>query len=86
VLTKFILSDLLFVEGALSLVFGAVFAGFSLYTMVRPSSQVMAEYIKSVFSWETVKREQDIPSTLRNGLILLGVGVVCIIAAIAATL
>jgi hypothetical protein len=82
---NFVISDILFVEGALLLVVGAVFAGFSLYTMVGPS-KLTVEYLKSVFNWETIKKEQDIPSTMKIGLILLGVGIVCILAAIIVTL
>ena len=82
---NFVLSDILFVEGALLLVVGAVFAGFSLYTMVVPG-KLTVEYLKSVFNWETIKKEQDISSTLKLGLIFLGVGIVCILAAIIVTL
>jgi hypothetical protein len=82
---NFVLSDILFVEGALLLVVGAVFAGFSLYTMVGPD-KLTVEYLKSVFNWETIKKEQDISSTLKIGLIFLGVGIVCILAAIIVTL
>jgi hypothetical protein len=82
---NFILSDILFVEGALLLIAGAVFAGFSLYTMVVPGKFTVA-YVKSVFNWETIKKEHDISSTLKIGLILLGTGIVCIPAAIIVTL
>ena len=78
---NFILSDILFIEGALLLVAGAVFAGFSLYTMVVPGKLTMA-YVKSVFNWETIKKEHDVPLTLKIGLILLGAGIVGISAAI----
>ncbi len=83
---NFILSDILFIEGAVLLVSGAVLAGFSLYTNIRPSKQLLADYVKSTLSWETIKKEQDIPSTLKTGLVLLGVGIVCIIAAVIVTL
>ncbi len=64
---NFILSDTLFIEGAVLLVSGAVLAGFSLYTNIRPSKQLLAEYVKSALSWETIKEEQDIPPTLKTG-------------------
>jgi hypothetical protein len=82
---NFILSDVLFIEGALLLVAGAVFAGFSLYTMVVPGKLTVA-YVKSVFNWETIKKEHDISSTLKIGLVLLGAGIVGISAAIIVTL
>ncbi len=82
---NFILSDILFIEGALLLVARAVFAGFSLYTMVVPGKFTMA-YVKSVFNWETIKKEHDISATLKIGLILLGAGIVAISIAIIVTL
>jgi len=82
---NFILSDILFIEGALLLVAGAVFAGFSLYTMVVPGKLTVA-YVKSVFNWETIKKEHEVPSTLKIGLILLGTGIIGISAAIIVTL
>lgn len=84
---NFILSDILFIEGALLLVAGAVFAGFSLYTMViRPSDKLKYDDVKSVFNWETIKKEQAESSTMKIGLVLLGVGIVCIVVAVLVTL
>lgn len=82
-----VLSDILFIEGALLLVAGAVFAGFSLYTMVmRPSDKLKYDDVKSVFNWETIKKEQAESSTIKIGLVLLGVGIVCIVVAVLVTL
>ena len=83
--TYFILSDILFIEGALLLVAGAVLAGFTLYTMVVPG-KLKATYVKDVFDWKTIKREHEIPETLRIGLLLLGGGIIYISAAIIITL
>ena len=83
--TYFVLSDILFIEGALLLVAGAVLAGFTLYTMVVPS-KLMVEYVKSVFNWKTIKKEHEIPATLKIGLILISVGIIYISAAIIVTL
>ena len=84
---NFVLSGILFIEGALLLVAGAVFAGFSLYTMVvRSDDRLKFDYIKSVFNWETIKKEHNEYSTLKIGLVLLGVGIVCVLAAIIVTL
>ncbi|MEM2108494.1 MAG: hypothetical protein QXL10_04325 [Candidatus Bathyarchaeia archaeon] len=82
---NFILSVILFIEGALLLISGAVFAGFSLYTMVVPGKFLWA-YVKSVFNWETIKKEHGDPSTLKIGLMLLGSGIVDISVAIIVTL
>jgi hypothetical protein len=82
-----VLSDILFIEGAVLLVAGAVFAGFSLYTMIIGSGDKLKyDYVKSVFNWETIKKEQAESSTMKIGLVLLGVGVVCISVAVIVTL
>ena len=82
-----VLSDILFIEGALLLVAGAVFAGFSLYTMVmRPSDKLKYDDVKSVFNWETIKKEQAESSTMKIGLVLLSVGIVCVVVAVLVTL
>ena len=78
---NFILSDILFVEGALLIVAGVVLAGFSLYTMVVPGKLQM-EYVKSIFNWRTIKEEHDIPSTLKIGLFLLAGGIVSVLVAV----
>ena len=82
-----VLSDLLFIEGALLLVAGAVFAGFSLYTMVwRSDDKLKYDDVKSVFNWEAIKEVQAESSTMKIGLVLLGVGIVCIVVAVLVTL
>lgn len=81
----FILSDILFIEGALLLVAGAVLAGFTLYTMLVPTN-VKATYVKDVFNWETIKKEHEIPATLLIGLLLLSGGISYISAAVIITL
>jgi hypothetical protein len=83
--THFVLSDILFVEGALLLVAGAVLAGFTLYTMVVPG-KLQVTYVKSVFDWKTIKKEHEIPPALKIGLILIGVGIIYILAAVIVTL
>ncbi len=85
---NFVLSDVLFIEGALLLIAGAIMAGFSLYTITyRPNDdRLKYNYVKSGFNWEAIKKEHDIPSTLGIGLVLLGVGIACIVAAVVVTL
>jgi hypothetical protein len=81
----FILSDILFIEGALSLVAGAIMAGFTLYTMMVPG-KLQAAYVKDVFNWKTVKKEHESPATLKLGLLLICAGIIYISAAIIITL
>lgn len=81
----FILSDILFIEGALLLVSGAILAGFTLYTMVVPE-KLKVTYVKDIFNWETIKKEHEIPETLKIGLLLISGGIIYISAAIIITL
>jgi hypothetical protein len=83
--TYFVLSDILFIEGALLLVAGAILAGFTLYTMVVPT-KLLVTYVKDVFNWETIKKEHEIPETLKIGLLLISAGIIYISAAIIITL
>jgi hypothetical protein len=81
----FILSDILFIEGAFLLVAGAILAGFTLYTMVVPTKLIVT-YVKEVFSWETIKKEHEIPEALKIGLLLISGGITYISTAIIITL
>jgi len=80
-----VLSDILFIEGAILLVAGAILAGFTLYTMVVPEKLIVT-YVKDVFNWKTIKKEHEIPETLRIGLLLISVGIIYILTAIIITL
>jgi hypothetical protein len=83
--TYFVLSDILFIEGALLLVAGAILAGFTLYTMVVPE-KLKWMYVKEVFNWKTIKKEHEISATLKIGLVLISVGIIYISTAIIITL
>jgi hypothetical protein len=67
------------------LVAGAILAGFTLYTMVVPTKLIVT-YVKEVFSWETIKKEHEIPEALKIGLLLISGGITYISTAIIITL
>jgi hypothetical protein len=80
--TNLILSDLLFVEGGLFLVLGALVAGVTLYTAWVPDA-FRASLTKSIFNLKTIRKGREIPSGVIFGLIVLSSGLVYILAAIA---
>jgi hypothetical protein len=82
--TYLVLSDILFLEGGLFLFFGALIAGVVLYSAWSPGW--MALFVKQVFHWKIVKKAREIPASLIVGLILIGAGIIYILAAIIVTL
>ncbi len=80
----YILSDILFFEGGILLVFGAVFAGAVLYLFWKPDR--LALFVTPVFHWKIVKKEREIPAALVVGLVLIVVGIIYISTAIIVTL
>jgi hypothetical protein len=78
-----ILSDLLFGEGGLFLILGALMAGVTLYTAWVPDV-FRAGQIKSIFNPRTIRKGRKGPAGLIFGLAILASGVVYILAAIVA--
>ena len=81
----YVLSDLLFFEGAVFLIFGAFLAGVNLYKMVVPG-YFKADYAKTILNRKLLQRETRISPTLIIGLVLLGTGIIYVIVAILVTL
>jgi hypothetical protein len=79
-----ILSDILFFEAGFFLVFGAMLAGAVLYLSWSPGW--MALFVDPVFHWRIIKKERDIPAALLLGFLVIGMGVIYIIAAAIITL
>ncbi len=80
-----ILSDILFIEGALFLVIGALLAGVILYCAWVPHP-FRARFTESIFNWKLVRGSREISPALKIGLILIGAGIIYILAAIIVTL
>jgi hypothetical protein len=81
--TSLVLSDLLFGEGGLFLILGALVAGVTLYTAWVPDV-FRASQIKSIFNLRTIRKGRKGPAGLIFGLAILASGVVYILAAIVA--
>ena len=83
--TYLVLSDILFFEGGLFLVIGALLAGVILYNAWVPDV-LRAGFTKSIFNWKLVRKGREISPALKIGLILIGAGIIYILAAIIVTL
>ena len=81
----YVLSDLLFFEGAVFLIFGAFLAGVNLYKMVVPG-YFKADYAKTILNRKLLQRETRIFPALIIGLVLLGTGIIYVIVAVIVTL
>ena len=81
----YVLSDLLFFEGAAFIIVGTCLAGVNLSKMVV-LGYFKADYAKSILNWKLLQRETQSSPALIMGLVLLGTGIIYIIVAIFITL
>ena len=79
-----VLSDVLFSEAGFFLVFGAMLAGAVLYLSWSPGW--MALFVDPVFHWRIIKKEREIPAALFLGFLVIGMGIIYILAAVIVTL
>jgi hypothetical protein len=80
-----VLSDILFFEGGLFLIIGALLAGVTLYNAWVPDA-FKARFTESLFNWKIIRKGREISPALKIGLILIGAGIIYILAAIIVTL
>lgn len=76
-----ILSDLLFVEGAVFLIFGALIGGTTLYNAWVPTDVRKAQFTDYIWNLKKIKEERDFPTGIVVGLVLIAVGVIYFVAA-----
>ena len=79
-----VLSNVLFFEAGFFLVFGAMLAGAVLYLSWSPGW--MALFVDPVFRWRIIKKEREIPAALILGFLVMGTGIIYILAAVIVTL
>ena len=79
-----VLSDVLFSEAGFFLVFEAMLAGAVLYLSWSPGW--MALFVDPVFHWRIIKKEREIPAALFLGFLVIGMGIIYILAAVIVTL
>jgi len=76
------LSDILFVEGGVFLVFGALVGGVTLYNAWVPTDVRKAQFTEYIWNWKKIREERNFPTGLIVGLALIAVGIVYIFFAI----
>ena len=81
-----ILSDVLFVEGAVFLVFGAFIGGVILYNAWVPTDVRKAQFTEYIWNWKKIREERNFPTGIAVGLILIVAGIIYLSAAFIITL
>ena len=76
------LSDILFVEGGVLLVFGALVGGVTLYNAWVPTDVRKAQFTDYIWNWKKIRDERNFPTGLVVGLVLIAVGIVYVLSAI----
>jgi len=74
--------DILFLEGAVLLIFGALIGGVTLYNAWVPTDVRKAQFTEYIWSWKKMKEERNFPTGLIVGLILIAFGIIYIAVAI----
>ena len=76
------LSDLLFIEAGVLILFGALIAGTTLYSAWAALDVRTVQFTDYIWNWRQMKKDRDSPAGLTFGLILLAVGVAYVLAAV----
>ena len=79
------LSDILFMEAAVFLVFGALIAGTILYNSWAALDVRTVQFTEYIWNWRKMKEERDTPAGLMVGLALLAAGIIYVLGAIVVT-
>jgi hypothetical protein len=77
------LSDVLFIEAGVLLVFGALIAGVILYNSWAALDVRKVQFTENIWNWKKIKEERNSPAGLIVGLTILAAGIVYILVAIA---
>ena len=80
-LTVFV-SDIYFMEGGLSILFGALVSGAILYDAWVSTDVRKVQFTEYVWNWKRIKEERDFPTGLTFGITLIAIGIIYIVAAI----
>ena len=84
--TILLLSDMLFLQGGVFIVFGALVAGVILYNAWGTTRLLFRKYISSIWNTKVMEEERRSPTGLAIGLILIGAGIAYIIVGIIITI
>ncbi len=77
-----LLRDILFAEGAVLLVFGALVGGVTLYNAWVPTDVRKAQFTEYIWNWKKIREERNFPTGLMVGLALIAFGIIYVLVAI----
>ena len=80
------LSDILFTEAAVLILLGALIAGAVLYTSWASLDVRKVQFTESIWSWKRMNEERNSSIGLREGLTILAVGIIYVVAAVVISL
>ena len=80
------LSDILFTEAAVLILLGALIAGAVLYTSWASLDVRQVQFTESIWSWKMMNEERNSAIGLREGLTILAVGIIYVVAAVVISL
>ena len=84
--TTLLLSDMLFLQGGVLILFGALVAGVILYNAWGTTGLLFRKYIPAIWNTKVMEQERRAPVGLAIGLILLGAGIIYIVVGIIITI
>jgi hypothetical protein len=73
--------DILFIEGAVLLFFGALVGGVTLYNAWVPTDVRKAQFTEYIWNWKKIREERDFPTGLIVGLALIAFGIIYFLVA-----
>ena len=76
------LSDILFIEAGVLILFGAVIAGAILYSSWAALDVRTVQFTDYIWNWRQMKKDRDSPAGVTFGLILLAVGIIYVLVAV----
>ena len=77
-----LLRDILFIEGAALLIFGALVGGVTLYNAWVPTDVRKAQFTEYIWNWKRMREERNFPTGLMVGIALIACGIIYILMAV----
>jgi len=74
--------DILFIEGAVLLILGALVGGVTLYNAWVPTDVRKAQFTEYIWNWKKLREARNFPTGLIVGLVLIAFGIIYIALAI----
>lgn len=74
--------DIMFIDGAVLLVFGALIGGVTLYSAWAQLDVMKAQFTEYIWNWKRIREERKYPTGLKVGLTLIAFGIIYFLVAI----